>query len=277
MNVICGFIAIIYVGQVEPVDIFVLKKVGLSPLGLSGYMIFLAMIPDMMDGWFARLTDSVSDFGAHLDSLSDAVSFGAAPAFLMYKLEKEHLEIYKQVNPYWGNILDKGVFIAAIIYLVCTIIRLARFNIENIPPPDAPHKNVHEDFSGLPSPAAAGIVAGFVVFLESFLPKIVFKAPEFSHTSREIILIALPFITLGASFLMVSRIPFPPLTNMIIHARKTPPFFVFIFLLLLLSIFYLQITLLFCFLAFTFGGIIYALVKGLPPKVDNGGGRKERI
>ncbi len=107
----------------------------------SAVAIFLAMIMDSLDGRVARLTHTQSEFGAEYDSLSDMVSFGVAPALVIYE---------------WAlKPLGKWGWLAAFIYCAGTALRLARFNT-NIDVIDKRY------FQGLPSPAAAALVAGFV-------------------------------------------------------------------------------------------------------------------
>lgn len=103
--------------------------------------IFIAMVLDGLDGRVARMTHTQSEFGAEYDSLSDMVSFGVAPSLLMYE---------------WAfRDLGKWGWFAAFIYCVGTALRLARFNT-NIETVDKGY------FQGLPSPAAAALIAGFV-------------------------------------------------------------------------------------------------------------------
>jgi CDP-diacylglycerol--serine O-phosphatidyltransferase len=103
--------------------------------------IFVAMILDGLDGRVARLTNTQSKFGAEYDSLSDMVSFGVAPALVMFS---------------WAlNDLGKLGWAVAFIYVACAALRLARFNTQI----DTADKNY---FSGLASPAAAAVVAGLV-------------------------------------------------------------------------------------------------------------------
>lgn len=103
--------------------------------------IFLAMVLDGLDGRVARLTNTQSQFGAEYDSLSDMVAFGAAPALVAYE---------------WAlKDLGKLGWIAAFIYCVSAALRLARFNT-NIAVVDKRY------FQGLPSPAAAALVSGFI-------------------------------------------------------------------------------------------------------------------
>lgn len=107
----------------------------------SAVAIFIAMVLDGLDGRVARLTRTQSEFGAEYDSLSDMVSFGVAPSLLMYE---------------WAfKDLGKLGWFAAFIYCAGTALRLARFNA-NIETVDK------RFFQGLPSPAAAAVIAGFV-------------------------------------------------------------------------------------------------------------------
>lgn len=105
--------------------------------------IFVAMVLDGLDGRVARMTNTQSAFGAEYDSLSDMVSFGVAPALILYV---------------WAlKPLGKLGWIAAFIYCACAALRLARFNTKL----DDEHQDKRY-FQGLPSPAAAALLAGFV-------------------------------------------------------------------------------------------------------------------
>lgn len=108
---------------------------------VAAIAIFLAMVFDSMDGRVARLTNTQSAFGEQYDSLSDMISFGMAPALVMYLWSLQNLGR-------WG-------WLAAFIYVVGAALRLARFNA-NIGVVDKQY------FQGLPSPAAAALIAGYV-------------------------------------------------------------------------------------------------------------------
>jgi CDP-diacylglycerol--serine O-phosphatidyltransferase len=101
--------------------------------------LFIAMIFDFLDGRVARLTHSASEFGAQLDSLSDMVCFGLAPALLLY-----HWSLHALGKPGW---------LVAFFYAVCTALRLARFNIQ---------ETDKHYFYGLSTPAAAAVIASLV-------------------------------------------------------------------------------------------------------------------
>ena len=103
--------------------------------------VFCAMVLDSLDGRVARMTNTQSAFGEQMDSLSDMVSFGAAPALIAYIWSLKSLGR-------WG-------WIAAFVYCACAALRLARFNV-NTAVVDKRY------FQGLPSPAAAALMAGFI-------------------------------------------------------------------------------------------------------------------
>nr|WP_315430808.1 CDP-diacylglycerol--serine O-phosphatidyltransferase [uncultured Albidiferax sp.] len=103
--------------------------------------VFCAMVLDSLDGRVARMTNTQSAFGEQMDSLSDMVSFGAAPALIAYIWSLKDLGR-------WG-------WIAAFVYCACAALRLARFNV-NTGVVDKRY------FQGLPSPAAAALMAGFI-------------------------------------------------------------------------------------------------------------------
>jgi CDP-diacylglycerol--serine O-phosphatidyltransferase len=108
---------------------------------LAAVGVFCAMVLDSLDGRVARMTHTQSAFGEQMDSLSDMVSFGAAPALIAYEWALRGLGR-------WG-------WISAFVYCACAALRLARFNV-NTSVVDKRY------FQGLPSPAAAALVMGFV-------------------------------------------------------------------------------------------------------------------
>src|SRR5262245_27175988 len=103
------------------------------------------MLFDTLDGFFARLFKAAGRFGAELDSLCDAISFGVAPAFLLLQIGPG------RDQPLWHQVLAA----VATLYMMFTILRLARFNVEMV--------EGSKKFKGLPSPAAAGCVASLAI------------------------------------------------------------------------------------------------------------------
>ena len=162
--------------------------------------IFIAMVLDGLDGRVARLTRTQSEFGAEYDSLSDMVSFGVAPALVIYE---------------WAfRGMGKLGWFAAFIYCASTALRLARFNT-NI---DVVDKRF---FQGLPSPAAAALVAGFVWVML-----------DYGYSGEDVRWYAAA-LTVFAGLSMVSNLPFYSFKDF--NMRKSVPFVV-IFLIALFFI-----------------------------------------
>lgn len=195
--------------------------------------IFIAMVLDGLDGRVARLTHTQSEFGAEYDSLSDMVSFGVAPSVLMYE---------------WAfRDLGKMGWFAAFIYCAGTALRLARFNT-NIEVVDKRY------FQGLPSPAAAALIAGFVwVMLDN----------QFSGRELRWYAVAL---TVFAGLSMVSNLRFYSFKQF--NMRKSVPFIViFLFsLFLILVSSYPPGVLFLLFLAYALSGyVMWVLGLRKPP------------
>jgi CDP-diacylglycerol---serine O-phosphatidyltransferase len=184
---------------------------------ICGTLIVLAMLFDALDGYVARLSKSASDFGAQLDSLCDAISFGVAPAILLLRLG--------QLDWADSDLARKAIAFVAALYMACTILRLARFNLESTTDPAS-----HKRFKGLPSPAAAGCVASLLV-LRSGSGHWLEIDP---YLLARFIKMAGPIGGLVAALLMVSRLSYPHFTNQMLRGRR--PFRVLIQALLLLFI-----------------------------------------
>jgi CDP-diacylglycerol--serine O-phosphatidyltransferase len=215
LNGVCGFAAIVFASKGATLGL------GLySYFAMSGYMILLAMIADMLDGRLARMHQSTSSFGGQLDSLCDIISFGVAPAFLMLKVFEYKLSGFEGINPATETFLERFIWAAAAGYISCAAIRLARFNVEN-----EEDESAHMSFVGLPSPAAAGVIVSLVILHQEILP------------SLNIIIYALPFCALGTAVLMVSRIQYPHILNQYLRGKK--PFSFLIRVLLLSAFIYL--------------------------------------
>jgi CDP-diacylglycerol--serine O-phosphatidyltransferase len=157
------------------------------------WAIFIAMILDGLDGRVARLTNTQSEFGAQYDSLSDMVSFGAAPALVIYE---------------WSlRGLGKLGWLAAFVYCAGAALRLARFNT-NIEVVDKRY------FQGLPSPAAAALVVGFILMMSD---------PEVNISARSVDWLSWG-IAVFAGLTMVSNVPFYSFKD--INFKKSVPFIV---------------------------------------------------
>ena len=241
MNGACGFISIFFAS--------------IDQFAMAGYIIFVAMIADVLDGRVARLTRTTSSFGGQLDSLSDAISFGVAPAFLMLKLIEFHMEYLGFGGLDFSVHLGRILIICAVFYAMCAVVRLARFNVEN----DA-DESAHMNFSGLPSPAAAGFVTSLVVFHQQIIPAAVDETSRMFHI---VTIAALPLITLLAGILMVSRIRYPHVANQLLRSKKSPGFILAIFTTVLLIVWNINIALVIGFCGFAIFGIVRWIIQGL--------------
>ena len=252
MNGALGFIAIVFASRSPELrwSLFFLRGSPISFFSLSGYMIFLAMLADVLDGRVARLTRTTSSFGGQLDSLSDIVSFGIAPAFLMVRLVEFHMLNLKFEQLNFLILIERGLLFSAILYAMCAIVRLARFNVENVEDASA-----HMSFSGLPSPGAAGVVVSLVILQQNLLSDFC-KSPELLRTFEIITVSALPVITLLAGFLMVSRIRYPHLANQLFRGKKTLPSLLVIFACGLLIIWNIQLAIVVGFCGFAITGVV---------------------
>jgi CDP-diacylglycerol---serine O-phosphatidyltransferase len=188
-NLFCGFFAIVMAMNLR--------------FDFASIAIFAAMLLDSVDGRVARLTNTQSEFGAQYDSLSDMLSFGAAPALVVYE---------------WSlRGMGKLGWLAAFVYCAGAALRLARFNT-NIGVVDKRY------FQGLPSPAAAALVTGFVWLMDDLR----FVGTELSWFSW--------VITLYAGLTMVTNVPFYSFKE--VNFRKSVPFiaiFVIVLIFVLIS------------------------------------------
>ena len=188
---------------------------------MSVIAIGFAAILDTLDGRVARLIKGTSKVGKELDSLTDVISFGVAPGFVMY---------------FWTlNEIGKFGWMLVLIYVVCCALRLARFNLTTIDDSESWKVNF---FEGVPSPAAAGLVLLPLLLSLSDLIKI------------NNISILSSIVMASTSFLMVSNIPTYSLKKILIPRSMT------IFLLLGIGI-YLSLVIFYTFETLFFTGLIY--------------------
>ena len=173
---------------------------------LAVTLILLASILDALDGRIARLIKGTSDFGKELDSLTDFVSFGIAPVFILY---------FWELNNY-----GKLGWAICLIYSVCCVLRLARFNLTKIEDHDEWKNNF---FEGVPSPAGGLLILTPLIF-------------ELSALSLNIDVRSLtPYLTVLIALLLVSKIPTPSLKKISISSKAT------IFLLLVAGLIFIAL------------------------------------
>ena len=217
MNLLCGFGAITQIYE--------------ESFETAAWLILLGAFFDALDGMMARLTNSTSLFGVELDSLSDIVSFGVAPAFLVYVFGLNEYDLL-------------GVFVAALPAL-CGAVRLARFNVTVEKEGDKP-----EFFCGLPIPVQAAAIVTLILNLEQY--------DWFEqHVSSNSLLIPVVAILAG---LMVSNIPFDALPRPnIAYVRKHPYKMSALLLGLVLTVSFQHIGLLISITTY----IIYGVFQGI--------------
>jgi CDP-diacylglycerol--serine O-phosphatidyltransferase len=180
-------------------------------LEIACWFIFLAMLCDMLDGRLARWARKTSDFGAQLDSLCDAISFGVAPAILMLRAVAIHVDKLDFLPDY--PIWERFIWCIAAAYLACGVIRLARFNVEN-----QPDESAHMSFKGLPIPGAAAVVATMVLLYTRLSGQS--AGWQSSPALLAAVVILLPIATALAAMLMVSRFRYPHLLNQYVRGKK---------------------------------------------------------
>lgn len=256
-NAVCGFAAIYYAtvpGDTSAGRLFV------SPLALAGYFVFLALLADSIDGWLARLSKDASEFGGQLDSLADVVSFGVAPAFLLIRLIEQTQQSGASIAPIGASWMGKGIWLIAAIYLCCTALRLARFNVEN-----SPEESAHMFFKGLPAPGAAGAIASLIVLHQEFLRPRTGLADWLPSSwvswLAYLLVRALPVVVLLLALAMVSRIRYAHLVNQYIRGKHSFRHLVRLFLFLILCMVHLQIALACLFCGFAISGPIGNLIE----------------
>jgi CDP-diacylglycerol--serine O-phosphatidyltransferase len=167
-------------------------------LSSAAIYIGFSIILDGLDGRIARALNAHTEMGLQLDSLSDVIAFGVAPAILTY---------YWAFHPYYGNYYSKAGFLAAFLFLICSSLRLAKFNIISV-------KSDKKYFSGLPTPASAGTLAALVYYYPMPL-----KA-----SNASLLAIALLVIL---SYLMISKIKYYSFKSLTLKKQK-PYLFVII-------------------------------------------------
>ena len=177
---------------------------------LAAVGIFCAMVLDSLDGRVARMTNTQSAFGEQMDSLSDMVSFGAAPALIAYEWALRGLGR-------WG-------WVAAFVYCACAALRLARFNV-NTAVVDKRY------FQGLPSPAAAALVVGFIWLMTEL--GVQRGIDTFLLSWGQITWIMFAF-TLYAGLTMVTNVPFYSFKD--VQLKKSVPFVVIVLIALGIAI-----------------------------------------
>jgi CDP-diacylglycerol--serine O-phosphatidyltransferase len=203
------------------------------------WFIFGAAAFDALDGRLARMGGRESLFGAEFDSLADVISFGMAPALLMF---------YLILSPTTGSyewFRNIGWFIG-FVYLLCAAMRLARFNVITNPLLHRTAKESSKDFVGLPVPAAASTVAATVLFL--------LKLADTDRSLKSWAL-ALPPLMLLVAFLMMSTVRYPSGKKVDMQTQTRVRPFIVLLAMIGVVILYKEIAVLGICLAYVFFGL----------------------
>ena len=218
-NMLCGFLAI--------KNCIEARFTSLTPEGraehynMAVWFILFACICDLFDGRVARATKRESLFGAEFDSIADTVSFGVAPALMA---------CFLVIKPEVTDNVQLATWLLAFIYLLCAGVRLARFNVLTNPlVPGNEKRAAGGDFVGLPSPAAAGMIASLVLVLSKVMVSSDHKDP-FEQAVQAWSWVLLP-VMLVISFLMVSNVRFPSFKKLDWTARARTRGFILIIII----------------------------------------------
>lgn len=190
LNAFCGFMSLIHSANGNFTE--------------ACLFIIYASLFDAVDGLAARLTNSSSEFGVELDSLSDVISFGVAPSYLVY-------------NIYFIKLGDIGVFLSSLL-MVFAALRLARFNVQLV--------GFDKDkFNGLPVPMAALTVCSYILFYHDKI---------FSEKTSSIVLIILAVLL---PVLMVSKVKYSTFPKPSLHSvKKNPIIYIIVLIGIILTI-----------------------------------------
>lgn len=200
-NALCGFAAIHFATKDA------VGGASLRHLAIAGWLIVAAMVCDLLDGLLARMTRRTSDFGGQLDSLSDVISFGVAPAVLMVRTVATVLPEQARYIA-----VERIIMCVAGVYVACAALRLARFNVEN-----ESDESAHMQFWGLPTPGAAASITALVLLFGRVHAEGWIGQPWLSYSTS----VLLPVTALLAALLMVSRIRYPHVINRYVRGRKS--------------------------------------------------------
>ena len=171
----------------------------------SAWAILIAIIFDGLDGWVARLTHSTTRFGIELDSLSDLVAFGIAPAVLIYSWA---LQSFGRLG--WG---------AAFLFVICGALRLARFNVQM-------GSAESKSFPGMPIQGAATVMASLVLFYDEVWGVL---------TGKNYVILLFPFLL---AILMVSTLRYHGLKE--IDPRSRKPFWLLVIVVIVLVLIFMH-------------------------------------
>ena len=208
-NLFCGFAAVLRIIEAA----LVIDNGGSGAQLYHGAILFIlgACVFDLLDGRLARLGGHESAFGREFDSIADIISFGIAPALLVYQM------VLRDFQSVAG-------WLIAFVFLLCGALRLARFNCYAAS--NSPQAKSSDEFVGFPIPAAAGLIASLTLFM-LWLEE---GAREIGHWKY-----ILPALLLFLSFMMFSRVRYPSFKGLGWRSQRSLPQFLLIIMVLIFS------------------------------------------
>ena len=228
-----------------------------AALAIAGAVIF-----DGLDGRIARMTNTTSDFGREMDSLADVITFGIAPAAMIFTWG---VYFVHPADPVIADYLRHAGYFLAFVFLLCGACRLARFNIQKNPVPKNPGRPDRKYFVGLPIPAAAGMIAS-VIYASNGVPLAGLPLDQWTFSAGWLALAAL------LSFLMVSTWRYPSFKDLALTRPRSPITVVLvacsIYLIVIFSrpaLFLISAAYVLSGIVIRLGGIVRRRFKPLPP------------
>ena len=273
-NLLCGFMAIfccLLAMRAEYAELYAvqprvfherLEQLFPTHIAAGAYLIVLAMIFDALDGRLARITRRTSEFGAQLDSISDIVSFGVAPMALVITLLLRPAVGAVDGQTDVSSLQFRLGMAAALVYVSCAAIRLARYNAENVASEHAQHA-----FSGLPSPGAAAAVAAVLALHEHLRAEAgtaVWNV-DWVHVSRW----AIAGVVFLVGLLMVSRVDYIHVFNVYVRRKHPPTHLVWLIAIIALGWYSFELLLVALAGAYVLSGLILHLTqRGRQPVIE---------
>ncbi len=252
-NLFCGFMAIVECIQARLAETSPDGRYNLATMHehyrFAVWFIFGAAAFDALDGRLARMGGRESLFGAEFDSLADVISFGMAPALLMFYLIISPTQA--QEYQWFRNI----GWVIGFVYLLCAAMRLARFNVITNPLLRPGTKDSNKDFVGLPVPAAASTVAATVLFM--------LKLAEMDRSLKSWALV-LPPLMLLVAVLMMSTVRYPSGKHVDMQTKTRVQPFIVILAIIGFVVFYKEIAMLGICLGYIFYGLFRYVRSGRP-------------
>ncbi len=231
-NLIAGVLAISYLQ-----DAAAAPEKSLQFMERASWLLFAGMVCDALDGRIARLTGTATPFGAQIDSLADIVTFGVAPALLA---KTALLDQFSWLHP-------RLLFALCAAYVIGACLRLARYNVESARTTTDRPSYVTKIFRGIPSPAAAGVLASLILL-------------HSQHQFYHVTWLLIPLLPL-LGFLMVSRMPYSHLINRHLEGVKPMTTIVLLALLVLLMVSFFEETVASAFVLYALSGPVLWLLN----------------